>query len=162
MISKFSSIYHLFISIPDLLDGLSCSARDQISQWKCSLCSPRTLCWFLYGWNLIDFIAANLHFIREQEQKESPSCFYNCPCGTFTRSLCSSLFPAPVLSGGFLRKIWSLKKSRRASEYLSWYHCHTFCTGNPAHTPHLPAGALHWSSIPTPPACQVFLLFDNY
>lgn len=86
------------------------------------------------GWNLIDFIAANLHFIREQEQKESPSCFYNCPCGTSTRSLCSSLFPAPVLSGGFVWKICSLKKSRRASEYLSRYRCHSFCTGNPAHT----------------------------
>lgn len=118
MISKFPSIYHLFISVSELLDGLSCSARDQISRWKYSLCSPRTLCWFVCGWNLIDFIAANLHFIREQEQKESPSCFYNCPCGTSTRSLCPSLFPAPVLSGGFVGKIWSLKKSRRASEYL--------------------------------------------
>lgn len=45
----------------------------------------------LLVWNLIDFIAANLHFIREQEQKESPSCFYNCPCGTSTRSLCPSV-----------------------------------------------------------------------
>lgn len=54
--------------------------------------------------HLIDFIAANLCFIREQEKK-SELGFCNCPCRTSTRVLCPPLFSVPVLSGSFVWEV---------------------------------------------------------
>lgn len=61
----------------------------------------------------IGFIAANLCFIKEREQKKSELRSCNCPCATPPRFLWPLLFCAPLLSGSFVRGVWSLRSSRR-------------------------------------------------
>lgn len=94
------------------------------------------------------FIAANLCFIREQEQENSELRSCNCPRGTSARFLCP-LLSVPFLCGSFVRLVWSLRSSRRTEEYLTVSLLSRFLHWRNPLVPHgYQQGALYRSSMP--------------